>query len=162
MVCSNGWIECHPGIAAWVQAVGSIIAILSGIVLLHYQASIQRRNRMRGVHAIVKMSVGAVTRQQQAPEGFDEEFDFFVTMNAEEVRFAYDALCDIPLHEIESEEAVHHIGTAIESVRRILAKLEAEKITGMLRPSERVVVGSAFSEDADTLGRASIELSKLI
>lgn len=162
MVCSSGWIECHPGIAAWVQAVGSIIAIFSGALLLHYQAKIQRQNRIRGVCAIVEMAVSAVTRLEHVPEKFEEAFDFFVTANAEEVLFAYNALCNIPLHEMESAEGVQQISAAIESVRRILAKLEAERVIGVQHPTSPNIVANAFAQDADALRRASLKLSKLI
>lgn len=43
MVCTSGWIECHPGAAAWVQAVGSIVAIAASASLVLLQASIARQ-----------------------------------------------------------------------------------------------------------------------
>jgi hypothetical protein len=33
MVCANGWIECHPGAAAWVQAFGAIVAIVAAFLV---------------------------------------------------------------------------------------------------------------------------------
>ena len=161
MICSAGWIECHPGTAAWVQAIGAILAIGAGILLLHYQATLQRRNRLRAVCALVEMAVTVVTRRLEVPEEFGDAFDFFVMLNTEEIRFAYNSLCAIPLHEIDSASAVLQVGAAIEIMRRILAQLESDRIMAMSHPTERAVVGTAFTEDVDHLMKASQKLSKL-
>lgn len=41
--CISYWIEHHPGLASWVQAVGSIVAIIAAIVI----ASAQNRHQSK-------------------------------------------------------------------------------------------------------------------
>ncbi|MFL9863769.1 hypothetical protein PQR67_06250 [Paraburkholderia fungorum] len=150
MVCSGGWFECHPGTAAWVQAVGAIIAILAGALLLHYQSTLQRRNRIKGLAAIVDLGIRAVTRRLSVPD--DEiAFDFFVTLNAKEIRFAYDTLCKIPLHEIESVDAVKQVAVMIEMTRRVLLRLEAGESSGALNPHEKTLADTTFKEEVTAM-----------
>jgi hypothetical protein len=61
MVCSDGWIECHPGTAAWVQAVGAIVAIAAAFLVSHFQGrsvfELRRQDassKVRGALAIVR------------------------------------------------------------------------------------------------------------
>jgi hypothetical protein len=141
--------------AAWAQAIGTIVAIGASAWLLHYQAGLQRRSRLRAIHAIVEMTVQAVTRRLEVPEGFEDAFNFFASLNVQEVRFAFDALCKIPLHEIDSADAVVQVGAAIEATRRIVAKLESEEMVGAWAEPARVLVGSVFTEEVRALQAAS-------
>lgn len=116
---------------------------------------------MKAVRAIVDMSIELVTRRITMPEDFGEAFDFFISLNAEEIRFAYGALCDIPLHEIDSAHGVRQVGIAIESMRRILAKLESERVRDMSHMTQYAVVANAFKEDVERLKDVSLALSRL-
>lgn len=42
MECIINWIEHHPGTASWVQAVGSIAAVVAAFVVSHLQFRAQR------------------------------------------------------------------------------------------------------------------------
>jgi hypothetical protein len=39
------WIEHHPGLAAWVQAIGAIIAIIAAFVIANLQHALEKRDR---------------------------------------------------------------------------------------------------------------------
>ncbi|MBT2374598.1 hypothetical protein [Pseudomonas fluorescens] len=39
-----GWIESHPGLASWIQAVGSIAAIFAAILIAGRDSRIRRRS----------------------------------------------------------------------------------------------------------------------
>jgi hypothetical protein len=36
------WIEAHPGLAAWVQAVGAILAIVFAFLIVYLQQRLER------------------------------------------------------------------------------------------------------------------------
>ncbi|CAE6899560.1 hypothetical protein [Paraburkholderia domus] len=148
-------------VAAWVQAVGSIVAIFSGALLLRYQANLQRRNRLKAVQAIIEMAVRSVTRRLEGPDEFHDMFEHFVTLNREEIVFAYKALCNVPLHEIDSSKAVVHIGAAIESLRRILNMLESDRITHASSETEHIMVAGAFDADVRSLRHTVKEFAAL-
>lgn len=137
--------------AAWVQAFGTIAAIVASAALLHHQAGLQRRSRLRAIRAIVDLAVRSVTRRLDISEDFQDMFDLFASLNAKEVSFAFEALCKIPLHEIDSADAVLAVGLAIETMRRIVAKLESPDVVGKHREDERVVVANLFAEEVKTL-----------
>jgi len=41
--CTLGWIECHPGIAAWAQAVGALLAIFAVLLVSRIQITQAKR-----------------------------------------------------------------------------------------------------------------------
>lgn len=137
--------------AAWVQAFGTIAAIVASAGLLHHQAGLQRRSRLKAIRAIVALAVRSVTRRLDVCEDFRDMFDFFASLNVQEVRFAFDALCKIPLHEIDSADAVLQVGLAIETMRKIVSKLESPDVVGKHREDERVIVAEVFAEEVKTL-----------
>lgn len=148
--------------ASWMQAFGTIAAIVASAGLLHHQAGLQRRSRLRAIRAIVDLAVRSVTRRLDIPEDFRDMFDFFASLNAQEVRFAFEALCKIPLHEIDSADAVLQVGVAIETMRKIVAKLESPNVVGKHCEDERVIVAEVFAEEVkilratyDALGNAA-------
>lgn len=51
--CVSGWIECHPGTASWVQALGAIAAL--GIAI--WIASSQRRAQLKADKAKAQLTV---------------------------------------------------------------------------------------------------------
>ncbi|WP_174985641.1 hypothetical protein [Burkholderia lata] len=140
-------------VAAWVQAGGTIAAVIAGAGLLHYQAGLQRRSRLRAIHAVVELAVQSVTQRLEVPEGF-EQFDLFASLDLQKVRFAFDALCKIPLHEVDSADAVRQVSAAIEAMRKIAGMLASDEIVGAFHRAERVVIASAFAEETAALQAA--------
>lgn len=55
------WIEHHPGLASWVQAVGSIVAILAAIWIANRDSRFRR-------HADIEARYGALVRAITAVE----------------------------------------------------------------------------------------------
>lgn len=159
-----GWL--HPPVdantsASWVQAVGSIGAIFASALLLHYQANLQRKNRIRAICSVVEISVDAVTRNLAVPEDAIAAFDHFTGLDLSEVHFAYEALSKIPLHEIDSVVVVRQTAVATESMRRIYLKLNSEAAVDASHPKQQAVIGRLFSEEASALIKVRRELASL-
>jgi hypothetical protein len=45
------WIETHPGLAAWVQAIGAILAIVVAFLVVFLQQRLERDSAARERHA---------------------------------------------------------------------------------------------------------------
>ncbi|WP_321867263.1 hypothetical protein [Paraburkholderia tropica] len=160
-----GWL--HPPIdantsASWVQAVGSIGAILASASLLLFQADLQRKNRIRAICALVEISVDAVTRRLEIPGDFIEAFDHFTSLDLSEVEYAYDALAKIPLHEIDSVDVVRQIARATDAMRRIRLKLGSSSVVDSNRETQQVVVGRLFASEVETLKSATEALRRSV
>ncbi|WP_028223220.1 hypothetical protein [Paraburkholderia oxyphila] len=145
--------------AAWVQAFGTIIAIGASAWLLHYQAGLQRRTRLRAIHAVVELALQSVSQALEVPEGF-EQFSLFASLDLQKVRFAFDSLCKIPLHEVDSADAVRRVSAAIEAMRKIAGMLGSDDIVGAFHRAERTVIASAFAEETAALQAACDALEK--
>lgn len=68
------WIETHPALAGWFQAVGSIAAIVVALLVPYVQHEVQRRRELRRTaHAIVHLAhqagaiLGQLTKIAAAP-----------------------------------------------------------------------------------------------
>jgi ferritin len=82
--CILYWIEQHPGLASWVQAFGSVAAILVAIYIASSQARIERkRQRSHGLNEYVKLSafsayiVEGMRQTIEKCEAIDAGFDDF-------------------------------------------------------------------------------------
>ncbi|MEX4003593.1 hypothetical protein AB4Y38_32435 [Paraburkholderia sp. EG285A] len=152
-----GWL--HPPTdantsASWVQAVGSIGAILASAALLLFQGELQRKNRIRAICALIEISVDAVTRKLDIPEDFVEVFDHFTSLDLSEVEYAHDALVKIPLHEIDSVDAVREIARATDAMRRIRLKLGSVAVLDSNRETQQIMVGRLFASEVNMLKSA--------
>jgi hypothetical protein len=94
-----------------------------------------------------------VTRRLDIPEDSRDTFDFFVSLNAQEVRFALEALCKIPLHEIDLAGAVSQMGVAIETMQKIVAKLVSSDVVEKHYEDEKVIVADVFAEEGRPCAR---------
>lgn len=54
------WIEAHPGLAAWVQAVGTIAALLVALLLPHLHRRSVERDAARACHVSVKITIDTI------------------------------------------------------------------------------------------------------
>ncbi len=148
------WPPSSSGdMAAWVQAGGTIAAVIASAGLLHYQAGLQRRSRLRAIHAVVDLALQSVTQPLEVPDGF-EQFNCFASLDLQKVRFAFDSLCKIPLHEVDSAAAVRHVSAAIEAMRKIAGMLGSDEIVGAFHRAERTVVASVFAQETAALQAA--------
>ena len=76
IVCASAWAETHPGVAAWVQAIFSIIAILIAFYVPYRQhvrdVRLARRlrveDRLRSVEAAAVISINAMNLIEEAWE----------------------------------------------------------------------------------------------
>ncbi|NVZ45097.1 hypothetical protein HX780_06575 [Pseudomonas tolaasii] len=66
------WIESHPGLASWVQAIGSIAAILIAVTIAHRDSVLRRREKSESRNAAL---VRAFTVVDDAAGRVREAFD---------------------------------------------------------------------------------------
>ncbi|MBB1630258.1 hypothetical protein [Cupriavidus sp. UME77] len=138
VLASGGYIASLCGvksgdIAAWVQAVGSIGAIGAGAWFIHYQAGLAKRARRSAIVAMLDLALDAVGGDQPIPEDFEGAFAQFATLNHQRVKYAYEKLCAIPLHEIDSIEIIRAVGDTVEILRAVLARQEPEALSMAMR-----------------------------
>ncbi len=49
----NDWVIASEALPAWIQAIGSVVAILAGFGFVAFQASAERRSRARALKSII-------------------------------------------------------------------------------------------------------------
>jgi hypothetical protein len=103
-----GWIECHPGMAAWVQAAGAIVALAIAIFVPVWMArSSDRLSRRRFLASVA--SIGGEVQECFADAamkcGEGEEAGRLFVRRVEafhRFRIASAALNAIPVHQLPS------------------------------------------------------------
>lgn len=118
MDCILFWIEAHPGMAAWIQALGSILAVLGVYWLGGQQSRAALRNSMRmhdvecerRTYAIVAIMAAANVYIDGLPSVVQNtESDkrlFGLRYSDQAISGFIDALSQIPIYEVGSAEAV--------------------------------------------------------
>jgi hypothetical protein len=124
-------MDVHPGVAAWAQAVGTVLAVLSGFAVLFIQNSIARRADRRNqgkfhtwavnhsalvVRAIRIWMVQLVLIEKQREGGKDFSGTDF---GAPFLSAARDQISNAPPERFENPQAAHlfmTLGTIIEMV----------------------------------------------
>jgi hypothetical protein len=141
--------------ASWVQAIGSIIAIGAGAFFIHYQASIGKRARRKAITAMFDLALDSLGGDQPIPEAFDDAFAYFANLNHQRVRYAYEKLCAIPLHEIDSVEIIRAVGDGVEILRAVLARQEPEALaTASSHDKGMEFASGKFRKEVELLLRA--------
>ncbi|KAB0489669.1 hypothetical protein [Pseudomonas vancouverensis] len=66
------WIESHPGLASWVQAVGSILAILAAIWIANRDSRFRRNaDREARLGALVRAITAVTDAKKRVVAGFE-------------------------------------------------------------------------------------------
>jgi hypothetical protein len=127
MICTSGWIECHPGTAAWVQAFGAIVAVVAAFLVTYLQGrsafKLGRQDRaraVRGSRAIIRsaqmtleeMNVDLRQRPMHAGAIFPD-----ARLRADS-QHACDTVLAIDLGTLPSEQAVINVVKAQAAVKR--------------------------------------------
>ncbi|MBC8739381.1 hypothetical protein F6X40_21805 [Paraburkholderia sp. UCT31] len=80
------WVEAHPGLAAWVQAVGTIIAMFIAIAVPAFQITAARRQARRDAAAsfrstaqIALLGLGLVQTANKEVQGADGGCKYFAS-----------------------------------------------------------------------------------
>lgn len=113
------WIESHPGLASWVQAVGSITAVgIAMIAPIWHQKSQETRLMMGRARALrdllvilddcVSILLGALFARSTAIKGLRERFENYPMLGeAEKLRSVADALVKFDAGLVPSELTKH-------------------------------------------------------
>jgi hypothetical protein len=128
--------------AAWVQALGTIVAVFSSVGLIHYQAKFQRKQKQRYAAAAIDLAINAVEAFGNVPEDFEGAFNYYVCLNTERIEYAYDQLRSFPLHDIDSQEAMIQISRAVDVMREVLRKRRGDLPNGAPHVVKEVIAAS--------------------
>jgi len=128
--CVSYWIEHHPGLASWVQAIGSIGAILTAVAIgVHQtksgtrQRDLEAQNKRKSCLAVVEFAaqqgqalsnyLGSIKVLWRYVSAWEDKFS---SVN----KFSLDSLAAIPMHELGDHLAVlaySEIFTNLASIR---------------------------------------------
>jgi len=114
-------------IAAWVQAVGSIAAICAGAWFIHYQSLLGDQDRIRGILAIIDVSIAAMLDDREIPDTDLGLYNRFTCLNPNRIAYAFENLKAIPLYELRSVEVVHALSDAVETYREFAVSQRDER-----------------------------------
>ncbi|HDR9199340.1 TPA: hypothetical protein QDB48_000611 [Burkholderia vietnamiensis] len=131
MVCIDGWIECHPGTASWVQAVASVVAIVwAGYSARRLQVASERRRRKEVASILreIAESVTSVTSyvQRELPDraALHRVASGMARFEMDEVRGMERVLNEIPLHDLPSPDFVRPTLMLRSAIRQLRNDLE--------------------------------------
>ncbi|MBU9153178.1 hypothetical protein KTD28_00985 [Burkholderia gladioli] len=133
------WIEHHPGMASWVQAVGSIIALVIAIGVPAWQSANARKSarkeaaeRFRAVAQVVQLAFDSIDDIVKALRSADHGKKFFETSSSpNDIRRLIGIMKTIEVKEMATRNAViafiaaqrecEHAIAAIENIRSQLS-----------------------------------------
>jgi hypothetical protein len=127
MACVLHWIEAHPGTAAWVQAVGTLIALAIAIAIPVWQAQREARDHRKGVSDSLLAMAAVATRILTAVQHDVKEFDelgmregkwWVVEMSDDAYERYINCLLQIPLHSMPDDETVRALIDITESAQK--------------------------------------------
>ena len=164
--CVSYWIEHHPGLASWVQAVGSIAAIFTAVAIgVHQtrsgsrQRGLEAQNKRKSCLAVVKFAA----QQGQALSNYLVSLEaLWPYVSAWENKFSsvnrlsLDSLAAIPMHELGDHLAVlaySEIYTNLASIREESIGLVADIRSKKNDNSARIIAIRSAAEqlEADLL-----------
>ncbi|MBV9882154.1 MAG: hypothetical protein JO276_04020 [Sphingomonadaceae bacterium] len=158
-------MDAHPGLAAWVQAVGTILAVASGFAVIFLQNHLARREReadrdrfekwAANLSLLVIQSIGEllrimvdVERRRKSGEVFSNT-EFGVPF----LGVARDQILSAPPTQFRNPMAAHMFITLAAIVERALT--EAEAAAPMLQR------GGSINHYIESVGAAGIEAGEL-
>lgn len=132
LACTYAWPEDRFGMAAWVQAIGSVGAIIGAVLVMKWQsqeaAQLAQKmddralaRRLSAVESIVEhaYNLSEVLRVRTQPVNDYHDY-FFSNVSPEDIDTALNALSEIPLHTLESFKMVR----AVQQIRQKLQRLQ--------------------------------------
>lgn len=141
-----GWIEIHPGTAAWVQAVSTIVAL--AIAIRVPQAS-DRRSRRRFLSSVASICdevrdcfVNASERCSADP---DEGLEFVRSVQAfHRFRIVSSSVHAIPLHELPTYDATRSVLELQAMMAEALMQLDTA--FKEIEDNQRLIQAQAYGE----------------
>lgn len=138
--CVSYWIEHHPGLASWVQAVGSIASIWGAFAISNKQQKAQvklaekaAKEKSESLYAVIENAVkiattfGDLLQSQPAEIVFQENWNLVYRQRLESAVYS---LSRLPAHEVGGYEAVGGysgvMGALTDIVRKVNAYVSAD------------------------------------
>jgi hypothetical protein len=159
------WIDQHPALAAWVQAVGSILAIVVAIAVAsnQFREAVKRdRNawasRLKSIAVILRIMVDALQsmydlqddpHSEQRTRSLRKAFTLFQTTSL--------AVSKIPLEDLSSEQFAITLMAALDNIAALQKSLEGA-LRGEMSPKEL----AEFKELLDSFSEYDGQLQKEI
>jgi hypothetical protein len=139
--CVSYWIEHHPGLASWVQAVGSIMAILAAIWIANRDSRFRRNADIEARRGALVRAITAVEdAESRVVSGFEGVTKIGASRNLVDAIKADLAKSEVHLKEAMSIQGVdseiyiqlYEARTAVEAASQILYLVSGEKQEGDL------------------------------
>ncbi|WP_042955580.1 hypothetical protein [Pseudomonas sp. G5(2012)] len=128
------WIESHPGLASWVQAVGSIGAIIGAFAISYSQNRRHERlkkedaaDRFEAYYSVLKNSVETCMSVARLAEEKVADFEFREVWNKylrEMLRTSLEAARAIPAHELSDYKLVVYYSGIVGSIHKFCYEVE--------------------------------------
>ncbi|WP_431093124.1 hypothetical protein [Pseudomonas brassicacearum] len=129
------WIEGHPGLASWVQAVGSIASIWGAFAISNKQQKAQiklakkaAKEKSESLYAVIENAVktattfGELLQSQPAEVVFQENWNLIYRQRLESSVYS---LSRLPAHELGGYEAVGAYSGVMGALTDIVRKVNA-------------------------------------
>jgi hypothetical protein len=133
------WIESHPGLASWVQAIGSIGAIIGAFAISNLQNKRHERlkkeeaaDRFEAYYAVLKNSVETCLSVARLAEEKVADFEFRESWSkyfGEMLRTSLEAARAIPAHELFDYRLVVYYSGIVGSIHKFC--YEVDKYAGV-------------------------------
>jgi hypothetical protein len=156
------WIEQHPALAAWLQAVAIIVAIagtwLAGWLLQRTERRMERRTLAKAVSEIALAAEELVRRvigelpDKQAVSAIATGEKSFDIRAVDEIEAAIAA---IQLHNLSTPELVRDVIALLDNIRQL-----REQLANAIATHHRMDAAH-FSEFFDTLTKVHAAISKI-
>lgn len=133
--CVSYWIEHHPGLASWVQAVGSIASIWGAFAISNKQQKAQvklaekaAKEKSESLYAVIENAVkitatfGELLQSRPAEIVFQENWNLVYRQRLESAVYS---LSRLPAHELGGYEAVGSYSGVMGALTDIVRKVNA-------------------------------------
>jgi hypothetical protein len=127
------WIESHPGVASWVQAFGSFVAIVAAFMIGNKQMALQVKQKksednqkLQAIYAVVTNAYTTVGELQFvisndiSPAAFRSDWH---SLHGPLIEASYESLRKIPTHEFGSYDLVYAFNGLLSAVTNIRGRV---------------------------------------
>ncbi|MND24858.1 hypothetical protein D3C76_343200 [compost metagenome] len=117
------WIEAHPGLSSWIQAIGSIAAIVVAIVLSGRESRYRLKMEKAARANDLQRSISVVQRAKMKLEETMDEMDRgLLTRAAIQIMIGSVNEALAPVRALESSVADHDIGSLLGDARHAVER----------------------------------------
>jgi hypothetical protein len=162
------WFEQHPGVAVWVQAVGSVLAIVVAIVVAsnQYRQSVKRdrdawASRLKSIAVILRIMAEALQSM------YDLQDDLVSAQRDRSLRKAFTlfkttslAVGKIPLEDLSSEQFAVTLMAALDNISTLEQSLESA-LKGEMSPQQLEEFNDVLRSFADYDARLQEEIRRI-